>query len=128
MKFLVATSGSVPAKEKADYIVNIAKHFKADIAALHIIEGEDKGEGNAALEIFVKSAKRAGVRLTKILQTGDIAQTIIETAVRVAADMIIIGASQGKDGGEWISSDIIKRSKIPIVVVPHAFVLMHPIP
>ena len=41
MKILVATAGPVPAKKKAEYIVNIAKRLDAGIIALHIDEAYD---------------------------------------------------------------------------------------
>ena len=42
MKILATTAGPVPAKNKAEYIVNIAKRLGADVIALHIMKGEER--------------------------------------------------------------------------------------
>jgi len=125
MRLLATTAGTMPAKEKADYIMNIAKRLNADVAALHISDYDHKMDGEAALKIFEDSAKRAHVKLIKVIQSGEIVPTIIETSVRVGADLIVMGASQGKVVNEWVGSDVIEKSKIPVVVIPHAFILVH---
>lgn len=54
MKILVATAGYVPAKEKADYVINIAKRSQAEIFALHILaEDEEEVDGRQALNLFM---------------------------------------------------------------------------
>ena len=49
MKILATTAGPVPAKEKAEYIVNIAKRLNTSVITLHILQGEDQKQGQAAI-------------------------------------------------------------------------------
>lgn len=54
-----------------------------------------------------------------MLKKADIVSAIIDTAVELSADLIIMGASQGKVVSEWLSADVLRRSEIPVVVIPH---------
>lgn len=120
MKILVATAGYVPAKEKADYVINIAKRLQAEIFALHILtKEENEDEGRNALNVFAELGQEAGVTVYKMLKNADIVSAIIETAQELSADLIIMGASQGKVVSEWLSADVLRRSEIPVVVIPH---------
>ncbi|MCA9740747.1 universal stress protein [candidate division KSB1 bacterium] len=120
MKILVATAGYVPAKEKADYVINIAKRSQAEIFALHILaEDEEEVDGRQALNLFSEAGQAAGIRVFKMLKKADIVSAIIDTAVELSADLIIMGASQGKVVSEWLSADVLRRSEIPVVVIPH---------
>ena len=120
MKILVATAGYVPAKEKADYVMNIAKRSQAEIFGLHILaDGEKEEDGRNALNLFAEIGDEMGVRVYKMLKNADIVSTIIETAKELSADLIIMGASQGKVVSDWLSADVLRRSDIPVVVIPH---------
>jgi len=122
MKILVPTAGPMPAKENADYIVDIAKRFGAEIIALHILkEGEQAEKEEEALSTFSEAGQKGKINVTKMLRKGDIVSIIIESAKKESVDLIIMGASQGKVVAEWVSTDVKGRTTIPVVVIPHAF-------
>jgi len=119
MKILVTTAGPVPAKNKAEYIVDIAKRLGADVIALHIMKGEDPMQGQKALTIFSEARRKAHVNVARVLERGDIVPTIIECAEEETVDLIIMGASEGKVVAEWVSAGVMEKTKIPVVVIPH---------
>ena len=122
MKILVPTAGPIPAKDNADYIVDIAKRFGAEIIALHILEeGEQPNKGEETLSIFSEAGQKAKVHVTKMLRKGDIVPAIIQSAEKESVDLIMMGASRGKVVAEWVSTDVKGRTTIPVVVIPHAF-------
>ena len=122
MKVLTATAGPVPAKRKAEYIVNVAKKLGANLIALHILQkGQSEAKGQQALEIFDQAGQEAQVNVVGLLEQGDIVPTIVESAEKEGADLIIMGASEGKVVAEWISSGVMEKTKIPVVVIPHEF-------
>ena len=122
MKVLVATAGPVPAKKKAEYIVNIAKRLGAELIVLHILREEQvNAEAEQALEIFVQAGQEAHVNVARVLEKGDIVPTIIKSAEKEGADLIIMGASEGKVVTEWVSAGVMEKTKIPVVVIPHEF-------
>lgn len=122
MKILVATAGPVPAKKRAEYIVNIAKRLGAGLIVLHILREEQANtEGEQALEIFVQAGQEAHVNVARVLKKGDIVPTIIKSAEKEGADLIIMGASEGKVVAEWVSAGVMEKTKIPVVVIPHEF-------
>ena len=120
MKILVPTAGAVPAKESAEYIVNIAKRIGAELTALHVLKEEEQAEiGEEALNLFSEAGQNVQVNVTKILKEGDIVSTIIESAEEESADLIVMGASRGKVLAEWLSVDVMTKTAIPVVVIPH---------
>ena len=119
MRILVATSGPVPARDKASYIVNIAKRLGAELIALHVVLDESQKEGGEeSLNIFSEAGQKAQVKVTKVQKKGDVVSTIIETAEEKSAHLIIMGTSQGKVVAEWISADAMSKTTIPVLVVP----------
>lgn len=121
MKILVPTAGPIPAKDKAGYIVNIAKRLGAGIIALHILREEENEEGDKALAILADAGRKADVAVDKVIKKGNIVSNIIESAEREKADLIVMGASEGKIVAEWISAGVMGKTKIPVVVIPHEF-------
>jgi nucleotide-binding universal stress UspA family protein len=122
MKILVPTAGPLPAKQNARYIVNVAKRLGAGIIALHILkEGERMEKGEEALSIFSKAGQNAEVNVVKKIKKGDMVSSIIDTAEEESADLVIMGASQGKVVAEWVSADVMGKTTIPVLVIPHAF-------
>jgi len=120
MKVLAAIAGPISAKEKADYIINIAKRLGADLIALHVMKRENQAKkGEDALKYFSEAGKKAKVKVKRILKKADIVSAIIETAEAEKADLIIMGADRGKVITEWLSADVMKKTKIPAVVIPH---------
>jgi len=120
MKILVPTAGPVPAREKADYIVNIAKGLGADLTVLHILkEGEQGEKVEEAFDLFAQAGQKAEVNVAKLSGKGDVVSSIIDWAEEESADLIIMGASPGKVVAEWISADVMTKTKIPVVVIPH---------
>lgn len=121
MKMLVPTAGPVPAKKKAEYIINIAKRLGADVIALHIMQEEEQTQGLKALTIFCEAGRKAHVNVARILEKGDIVPTIIEFTENESADLIIMGTSEGKVVAEWLSAGVMEKTKVPVVVIPHEF-------
>ena len=122
MRILVATAGPVPARDKASYIVNMAKRLGAELIALHVVQDErQKKGGEESLNIFSEAGEKAQVMVTRIQKKGDLVSTVIETAEQESAHLIIMGTSRGKVVAEWVSADAMSKTKIPVLVVPREF-------
>lgn len=120
MKILVATAGYVPAQEKARYVINLAKRAHGEIFALHILANpNDEEEGRRALDHFAALGQREGVPVYKMMKQSDLISTILDTAQELGADLIVMGASQGTVVSEWLSTEVLRRSEIPVVVIPY---------
>ncbi|UCH90142.1 MAG: universal stress protein [Thermoplasmata archaeon] len=122
MKLLVPTAGPEPAKERADYILNIAKTFNASLEVLHIAEeGEDQTTGKEALKIFKDAGSKHDVQVATHLKEGNVVKIISEFAESENVDLIVMGASEGRIVAQWIVTDVIEKSKIPVVIIPYGF-------
>jgi nucleotide-binding universal stress UspA family protein len=124
MKLLVPTAGPLPAEEKADYVMNIAKMLEAEVIAINISDNKDSPEGQEALDIYTKEAEKFGVKITTRLKSGDVISVISKAAESENVDLIVMGASEGRLVAKWVAVDIMEKSKVPIVIIPQGFTHM----
>jgi len=142
---LVPTDGSKAAQKAAIYAVDLAKQLKASVIALSIIDRrlfmsqtvsakktsrhvvepiedylKEAAEGYAG-EIEKLCAKN-GVQGTTVIRTGHPVEAIVKEAVKVKADLIIMG-SHGKSAltaavlGSVTYGVIHNDTKIPVLIV-----------
>lgn len=127
LKILVPTAGPIPARERADDIVRIAYRLKGELIIMNILTYSTAGdlgkrrEGEEALDIFSKAAERRGVRVTGIIQEGELVKTIKDYAESENIDLIVMGAGEDRIVAEWIISDLKEQSNVPVVVIPYGF-------
>ena len=118
MKILVPTSGVVPAKENADYILDIAKRLNAEVSVIHILDLGEEARGEEALSVFSELGDKKGVNVTTNLKEGNVVPTIVDFAETEEAGLIVMGATEGRIVAEWIVTDVIDKTKIPVVIIP----------
>jgi nucleotide-binding universal stress UspA family protein len=119
VKILVPTAGPEPARRNADRIVNIAKNFNAELIIVHIRDqGEERGEGDQAFDIFSKAAISKGVQHKMVPAIGEISSTIIGQAKFHDADIILMGATEGRGVAGWIMDRIMSSVDIPVLILP----------
>jgi len=119
VSILVPTAGPVPAKMNAERIVDIAKRFDARVVVVHISDqGESTEGGELALEHFGKAAKKAGVDLETVQVVGEISSMIIEQAKYHEADLILMGATEGRGVARWIMDKVMSNVDTPILILP----------
>lgn len=123
-KVLVPTSGYLAAKERGDYIIEVAKKFDADVLVVHVrdpnylVATSKESEGWAALKIFEEKGKEAGVNVESFYTSGDLVETLKSFAVEKDVDLILAGASANRLIAEWITFEFMCDCDIPILVVP----------
>jgi nucleotide-binding universal stress UspA family protein len=118
VKIMVTTAGSVPAKKKADYLVNVAERAGAQLIVLHVVESQDEYEdGQQALTIYQRRGTMPKIR--PILRIGPLTDTIARTAKEEGADLIILGLDQSGDVSSAISRDVIAKTDVPVLLVPN---------
>jgi nucleotide-binding universal stress UspA family protein len=118
LKIMVPTSGPVPAQENAEYVLNIAKKLRALVLVVHIRDKGESREGDLALDIYDKYSKQLDVPVQLKPAIGEVSQTIIEIARFEDVDLIIMGATEGRNVSTWIIDKIINKTEIPVVLIP----------
>ncbi len=118
LKIMVPTSGPVPASENAEYILNIVKKLNAEALIVHIRDKGESREGDLALDIFDRVAREINASIQLKPAIGEISQTIIEIAKFEDVDLIILGATEGRNVSTWIIDKIINKTDIPVVIIP----------
>jgi len=121
MKLLVTAAGPKPAQDKAGYVVNFAKKIGADIVALYIAPQTGDTKAEETLDIFSDAGQSAGVNVTRKLKQGDVIPSIIQAAKEESADLILMGASPGNDAGKWLSTRVMEKAAMPVIVFPMEF-------
>jgi len=122
MKFLIPTAGSTPAERSAPYILGIAKKLGAEVYVLHILDlAEDETEGKKALEIYKKVGAELGVKVDTNIREGNVVPTIVDFAESEGVNLIAMGASRGNIIAEWVVTDVLEKTQIPVVIIPYGF-------
>lgn len=119
MKIIVPNASSVPDQRTVGYVINIAKRLNAKLVVLYILtENEREAAGERSLSLFIENSKKEKVPVDGILRRGDIVQVIIEVAEEKSVDLIILGASHGVVVAEWMNAKGIKKTDIPVLIIP----------
>lgn len=121
MKILVPTAGPVPAAEKANYIMEIAKKLNAEVTVLHILDLAEASDGEKAMNIFEDLGAEFGVNVKTIMKEGNVVPSIVDTAEDEKANLIIMGASEGRIVADWIVTQVLEKSNVPVVIVPYGY-------
>ncbi|MDG6224399.1 MAG: universal stress protein [Candidatus Thermoplasmatota archaeon] len=115
---LVPSSGAYAARANAKNIMKLAKKFEARIVVVHIRDQGESREGDLALEIFDKIAREEKVEHTLVPAVGEISSTIIGQAKYHGADIIVMGATEGRGVAGWILDRILMNTDVPVLILP----------
>lgn len=118
VKILVPTSGPEPARANARKIARFAKRFDATLIIVHIRDQGESREGDIALDIFDKISREEGVEHKLVPAIGEISSTIIGQAKFHDADLILMGATEGRGVAGWIMDRIMSNIDIPVLILP----------
>ncbi|HDD60300.1 MAG: universal stress protein [Thermoplasmata archaeon] len=125
---LIPTAGTLPAKERGQYLVEIARRLRARIYAVHVVEEGASplkvADGEEALEVIKEYAEKAGIPVETYTLKGDIIKNLVEFAREKDVDLILVGSSEGRIIADWIRKDLVKTSPIPVAIVPYDFSLL----
>lgn len=138
-RIVVATDGSKPSKEAAEYAVSIAAKYGAKIIAIYVVDeffidklvkdiGYDKEElkdsfGRAGLKYVshvVECGKRNGVDVEELVTLGIPEKMIVSEAKEQKADLIVMGMVG--EGGEKpllgsVTERVLNSAPCPVLVV-----------
>ena len=128
---------SDPSRRALEYAIEIARHFKARLSVLEVIDAAlpvfavDPGAALAlrtktleALAAFLAEAGPQDVSTGVSVETGDVIPEILARANDMSADLVVIG-THGRSGFERlalgsIAERVIRRSSRPVLTVPPA--------
>ena len=127
---LVATGGSPWSDMAVDYAITLAQTEHFTLCLLYVVpkrsrRGTDSAdfEGRQTLARTQTRAADAGVTTTTVLAHGEVADTIVDTAMQQHCDGIIVGA-RGATGWKRlmlgsISNAVTVTTALPVLVVKH---------
>jgi nucleotide-binding universal stress UspA family protein len=123
-KVLVPTSGYIAAKERGEYILEVAKKLDAEVLVVHVrdpnylVATSKESEGWAALKFFEEKGAEVGVQVESFFESGDLVEILKKFAVDKEVDLILVGASANRLIAEWVTFELMCDCDIPILVVP----------
>jgi nucleotide-binding universal stress UspA family protein len=95
-KILCPVNYTEAAHFSLDHAVAMAECFRADLTVLHVIESPSSDESEQAahktLCTWIPGEMRSRCNLREIIRRGEPAEQIIETALSLGCDLIVIGA------------------------------------
>ncbi|MFX1513369.1 MAG: universal stress protein [Promethearchaeota archaeon] len=125
--FALATQLKIPVT-----LIHIVDDYRVSILKRHFIVSEEeafnrlKEEGEEFLEKVKEQGVATGLEVDTVLTNGSPAQKIVEIAKKIGADLIVMGTrgdsiEMGLGHRKFlgsISHSVIKKSPIPVYVVP----------
>jgi nucleotide-binding universal stress UspA family protein len=119
MRIIVPTAGPVPDQRTADYVIDTANRLHAQVIVLRILsENETATAGESSLRRFLEIGKKANVSVKTVTRRGDIVSAIMDVALKMAVDLIILGASHGEIVAEWMNARAMEKTAIPVLLIP----------
>ncbi|MEM3594193.1 MAG: universal stress protein [Candidatus Jordarchaeaceae archaeon] len=139
-RIMVGVDGSEHADKAVDHAIELCKCMGAELIAVNIIsmdtlscmEDSDKDvycrvqealekRANNLLDKVEKKANKENVLIKKIVQVGDVADTIVELAKREDADLIVVG-TRGLLGVKRVAlgshaEKIARWASVPVLIV-----------
>ncbi|MGA1866661.1 MAG: universal stress protein [Thermoplasmatota archaeon] len=123
-KVLVPTSGYYAAKERGDYIIDVAKRLDADLVVVHVRDPNylnalnKESDGWAALKLYEEKGKKAGINVESYFTSRPLVETLKDFAAEKEADLILVGASADRAIAEWVTMELMGECDVPVLVVP----------
>ncbi len=98
MKVLLATDGMPHTDKTVEYAIDYASRFKATLFVLYVLSSDRDqktayADGKNTAEGVKQKALTEEVGVTTMLEVGEPAETIVRTADKIGADVIVMGAS-----------------------------------
>ena len=121
MKLLVPTAGPEPARENAEYIALLACSLEAEMIVLHITQNNNEQPGKDAFKIFENQCNKNNIKISTIIEKGEVVPAISKVADSEDVDLIVMGASEGMVVAKWLASDVLDKTKVPVVIIPMGF-------
>ncbi len=103
MKVLLATDGMPHTDKAVEYAIGYASRYGAALFVLYVLSPDrDRkaayADGKETVEAVKRKALSKEVAVTTMLEMGEPAETIVKTAGKISADMLVMGASGRCEG------------------------------
>ena len=103
MKVLLATDGMPHTDKTVEYAIDHASRYRASLFVVYVIcpDRDQKvayADGKETVQGIKQKALTREVGVTTMLEAGEPAETIVRTADKIGADIIVMGASGKCEG------------------------------
>lgn len=123
-KYLLPTDGSDNSIRVAEYVLKVVRtHKQVDVYILSVKEKAAWFSESVDQNIkrVVELFEAAGVKTTAVIEEGEFAQTIIDTANKLGVDQIVLGArGLGRIKGMVlgsVSQKVVQLSTCPVTII-----------
>ncbi len=126
-RLLWATDFSETSQAALEWCVELAQLTKSEMILLHIAEVEEAKDANLAaehrkkLEEIAEQLRQKGLTVATTVVSGQAAQTIVQTASKVGADLIVLGAHGHTSFREKLlgstTEQVLQTSPVPVLFV-----------
>jgi len=139
MKILVAIDGSQHSEAASNVVANYFKPETTEVRVLHVLtpialsappqmsrgyapELEQQGiQAHALVDKCAQQLRAAGYKVDSVIETGDVRETIIDSAARWHADLILMGSRGHKGMGRLllgsVAESVVRHAHCSVLVV-----------
>ena len=126
MKVLLATDGMPHTDRTVEYAIDYASRYRASLFAVYVIcpDRDQKAayaDGKETVQGIKQKALTNEVGVTTMLEAGGPADTIVRTADKIGADVIVMGASGKCEGRKRplgsVSARVVQDACCSVVII-----------
>lgn len=124
-RILVASSGHMPARRKADTIAELAQELEADVVLAYITSRASiltEREGERAAEVLQSAAQPKGVKVKLVTEEGQVSPSIQRLVEEEGCGAAVIGASPPPTVMAWKRAQVEDRLRmsldVPVITIP----------
>ena len=126
MKVLLATDGMPHTDRTVEYAIDYASRYRASLFAVYVIcpDRDQKAayaDGKETVQGIKQKALSSEVGITTMLEAGEPAETIVRTADKIGADVIVMGASGKCEGRKRplgsVSARVVQDACCSVVII-----------
>jgi len=139
MRILVAIDGSQHSEAATNVVANYFKPQTTEVRILHVLtplvlaappqmsrgyapELEQQGiEAHALVDKYAQQLRAAGYKVDSAVESGDVRETIIDSAARWHADLILLGSRGHKGMGRLllgsVAESVVRHAHCSVLVV-----------
>jgi nucleotide-binding universal stress UspA family protein len=121
-RILCPVNDSPAAQHSLQIAARLASTIHAELTVLHVVEGHESGQ-RPEICAWLSESDRQGCKVQEVVESGDAADRILNTALKSSADLLVIGAQHRRFADATVMGTttvrVVRHSPMPVLTIVH---------
>lgn len=119
-RILCPVNDSPAARHSLQVAAHLASTIHAELTVLHVVEGHQSGK-RPEICAWLPEGERQSCKVQEIVESGDAAERILDTALKSSADLLVIGAQHRRFADATVMGTttvrVVRHSPMPVLTI-----------